>query len=73
MSEKANLQSLMTSQNYLFIFTRSALEGLSSSFQRAPFMTSLGLVFGVPFFLAVDGVGFIFELAMTLDDMYNGV
>jgi hypothetical protein len=36
-------------------------------------MTSLGFVFGVPFVLAVDGVGFIFEVAMTLDDAYNGV
>jgi predicted nucleic acid-binding protein len=73
MSEKANLQQLMTSANYLFIVTRSMVQGLSEDFKYAPFMTSLGFVFGVPFALAADGVGFIFELAMTLDDAYNGV
>ncbi len=73
MAEKANLQQLMTSANYLFIMTRECVSGLAGGFKDAPFMTSLGFVFGVPFALALDGVGFIFQLAMTLDDIYNGV
>ncbi len=73
MAEKANLQQLMTSANYLFIVTRTCVTELAGGFKDAPFMTSLGFVFGVPFSLAVDGVAFIFQLAMTLDDLYNGM
>ncbi len=73
MSEKANLQQLMTSANYLFWCTREFVKSQSEGFKDAPFSTTVWTVLGLPFTLAGDGVAFIFQLAYTLDDVYNGV
>ncbi len=72
MSQKANLQQLMTSTNYLFMFTRDFLKYQGDEFKNAPFSTTVWTVLGLPFTLAGDVSGFIFQLAYTLDDLYNG-